>query len=193
MSVWIGVDPGGRSTGVIAMTLGASGEYLLLAHEVVTRDLDEDHIDGTRGVQVGPRYLAAVADAIARAHDTATRATGETPRLAVETVVPPNPHVRRRDGNSLTNPRDALAAAMVYGAVLTIWPAAIRVPPAGHGSRMLALYPTELVTAAERRHGLDRAAGQASTMRHARSAWDIALSGPGYARAARMMRQEPLL
>lgn len=196
MTTWLGIDPGGRDTGVIALDRARGQAPRLISHETVTRTVDEDTVDQTRGVQVGPRYLAEVLDAVDRAIGTATAVTGGAPRVAVETVVPPNPHVTRRDGNSLTNPKDAIAAAIVLGAVLTRWPDAVRVPPSRNGRALLATYPPELVTRAERRLGLNRPAQHRAKACHTRSAWDVALAGPGYARAAHaahLTRQEPLL
>lgn len=193
MTAWIGIDPGGRDTGVVALDRTRVDVPRLITGVVVTREVDEDTVDQTRGVEIGPRYLAQVLDAV----DGAIAAVEcVRVRLAVETVVPPNPHVTRRDGRSLTNPKDAIAAAIVLGAVLARWPVAVRVPPSRNGAALLATYPPEFVTAGERRLGLNRPAQHNARVCHLRSAWDVALQGPGYARAARtanLTRQEPLL
>lgn len=197
MTTWLGIDPGGRDTGVVALDRARLDVPRLITGVVVTREVDEDTVDQTRGVEIGPRYLAQVLAAVEGAIAAAVNATEcVRVRLAVETVVPPNPHVTRRDGRSLTNPKDAIAAAIVLGAVLTRWPDTVRVPPSRNGAALLATYPPELVTAGERRLGLNRPAQHNAQVCHLRSAWDVALQGPGYARAARtahLTRQEHLL
>lgn len=155
----LGVDPGGKSTG-LAVRHGAE----LLEHATVTRAADEDTV---RGIGVGPAYLTAVLRRVAElleAHGCRL--------IAVEGVTKPNPHVTRRNGKSLTDPTGILGAAMVLGAVIGAHPEAVIVPPGGNGSRVLALYPLELVGSREAAAGRNRIGmGQ---LRHARSAFDVA-------------------
>lgn len=166
----LGVDPGGRWTGILVRR-GVD----VLAHVTVTRDTDEDADAGTRGVGVGPAYVADVCIAAAELADVHA-----VDLVAVESVVAPNPHVNRRNGKATTNPTGALGAAMVYGAILRDWPAAVIVAPAGNGSLPLSAYPPELVSDQERRRGLNRIGD--GKLRHVRSAYDVAGRGPLYAR-----------
>lgn len=163
--VWIGIDPGARSTGVTARL-----DFDVVAWDVVERGADE--------TEVGPGvdYIRAV---LAGIHGMYTTVLDTVPalrmvRFAVEGVRRPNPHVNRRNGKATTDPTAIIGAAMVLGAVLADR-AAIVVPPGGNGSGLLASYPHVLVTDAERRKGVNRPAGQSATIRHARSAWDVSV------------------
>ena len=176
-SLWVGIDPGARSTGIICRR----GRTLVL-HEVVERGADETEIGP------GPIYLASVCDTVARLFCdvgvSLMRLTGQSgfPRVAVEGVRRPNPHVNRRNGKATTDPTAIIGTAMVLGAILNGSPDAVIVPPGDNGSGILASYPAGLVTDAERRQGLNRPAGQSATIRHCRSAWDVSI------RAEQMMR-----
>lgn len=156
----LGIDPGGKSTGLVVRDRSA-----LLASAVVERAGDET---GTRGVQVGPAYvaevLAVVAELVAEHAPTV---------VGVESVVRPNPHVNRRNGSSVIDVGPLLGASIVFGALAGAYPAAVWVPPGSNGSGPLAAYPSALVSAAEARHGVFRSGG-GSKLRHARSAWDVA-------------------
>lgn len=160
--VVIGVDPGARATGIVVR----AGQELL-AHTVVERPADGDLPGG-----VTPAYLADVA-AQARAYVATHRAAV----VAVENVVEPNPHVNRRRGSAVINVAGILGAAVVLGHLHATFPGLVLVRPARNGSQLLAAYPAELVTAAERRQGLNRPAGDSAVIRHARSAWDVAGTG----------------
>lgn len=168
---WVGVDPGGSHTGV-ALRLGNR----LLWHNVVERTADEDAL---RGVGVGPEYIAKVRIAIEHALDHGHRITDVWPRIAVEGVVAPSPWIGGKQ--RITDPTPALAAAVVLGAVLVGAPGTVIVPPNHHGEGLLAGYPPSLVTAAEMRHGLHRAARHGSSISHARAAFDVAGEGPRHA------------
>lgn len=136
----VGVDPGGRTTGIVRRTGRRVDEY--------------DLVD--RGDDSMPVYIGRVLAAVARV------ATGRTPKplLAVEDVVPPSGHIR------IANVAGLLDTAQVLGGVLARWPNAVVVRPAGHGSHLLAVYPSELV-------GRNEPKG-AGRLRHCRSAYDIA-------------------
>lgn len=183
----IGVDPGYRHTGLV---LRAGDRYV--AHAIAARNPATYVADGEL---VPADYLASVVAAIRELEHTAavdelerpTRARSPVTRLAVavEGLRPPSPHVRRRDGRSTTDPTHVLAAAVVLGAVRDAYPAALVVPPGRNGTQLLATYPPELVTPAERRQGLNRPAGESALIRHARSAWDVAGTAPLIAAAVR--------
>lgn len=168
--VWVGVDPGARATGI---TVRVGREYVW--HTIVVRDRDETEVGP------GPVYVSAVARvvgaAISDGHAHVEERTGHASvyRVAVEGVRRPNPHVNRRNGKAVTDPTGIIGAALVLGGILAAYPHAVIVPPGNNGSGLLAAYPAQLVTAAERRLGLDRPAGQSSDLRHARSAWDVSL------------------
>jgi hypothetical protein len=107
--------------------------------------------------------------------------------VAVEAVKAPNPHMNRRLGgaSAVINVGSLLTTAAVWGAVM-VWKweetcGLMSVPPAGHGSKLLAAYPPELVTARERAHGLNRVGG--GRYRHLRSGYDIAGAAALMARA----------
>ncbi len=163
--VALGVDPGGDSTG-FAVRAGDR----VLAHAVVARDGDET---GPRGLGIGPprpgSYLSDVAETLAE-----LAAEHDPDVVGIEGLVKPNPHANRRNGSSIIDVRPLLATALVLGHLAARCPAAVWVPPGGHGSLLLAAYPAELITPGERRHGLNRAAPQNTPLRHARSAYDVA-------------------
>lgn len=170
---WVGIDPGSVSTGIVVRY----GNRLLW-HRVVHRDEDEDVV---RGVGVGPAYLTDVMAAMTEAMQC-VHATGHMANVAVEGVVPPNPHIKTAKGERrITNPGPVMGTAMVLGAILARFPAAVVVPPGDHGHGMLGSYPEPLVTAAEARRGLRRQAGDSSDIRHCRAAWDCAGQGPIHA------------
>ncbi len=169
---WLGIDPGSVATG-IAVRNGTR----LLWHAVIERAEDEDVV---RGIGVGARYIHDVLDAIDAAID-ATVTDGEYPCLAVEGIVRPNPHVRRKDGSSLIDAGTVAATAMVLGGILAVRPQAVIVPPNNHGHGMLGGYPEQLVTPGEARRGLRRQAQDNVLIHHARCAFDVAGAGPRHA------------
>lgn len=119
MHIVVGVDPGGRETGIVARR-GSS----LVAGTVVARQAQDS--DAT--------YIADVLEAV----DSYLNAGGSA-LVAVEGVVHPNPHVR------ITNIDGLLEAAKVFGAVVGRFPQAAVVEPGGNGSGPLASYPADLV------------------------------------------------
>lgn len=153
--VVIGVDPGGRQTGLV-VRYGNS----CLAADLVTRDDPEPF--------PGADYLAEVVDAIGglvvyASQDLPELAGAAPPKVAVEAVVHPSGHVR------MINAAGLLGTATVLGAVLAHFPKAIVVPPASHGAGPRSAYPAVLWPPTEKR-GTGR-------RRHLRSAWDIADAG----------------
>lgn len=158
--VIIGVDPGGRQTGLVVRY----GDNCLAA-DLVTRDGPE--------LFPGADYLAEVVDAIGglivyASQDLPELADAAPPRIAVEGVVHPSGHVR------MINAAGLLGTATVLGAVLAMFPSAFVVAPAGHGAGPRSAYPLKLWPPTEKRG--------AGKCRHLRSAWDIAEAGAFLAR-----------
>ena len=156
--VIVGVDPGGRVTGIVARHRDR-----LIAHDVIARD---GRVNARTIADAGYawRVLSGVEDAYHQASKLARQIAfnpvGLRLCVAVEGLTPPTPH------RGMTNPAGTLAAAVVLGAVLGRWPGAVVVPPGGHGAGPLAAYPAELAGPGEK-------AGT-GVLRHARSAWDVA-------------------
>lgn len=148
----IGVDPGGQHVGIVARR----GLDELVAHVTIDRGATEPRDAWARRVAVEVDDLLGV-----------DGGTAEVPIVGIEDVVKPNPHQRRRDGNSLTNLDGILDTAVVLGALLLANPDAILVPPGGNGSNVMDAYPRELRPTRGRGAGHDR-------LRHVRSAWDVA-------------------
>jgi hypothetical protein len=155
--VVVGVDPGGRQTGVV-VRYGSD----CLAADLVTRAGPE--------LFPGAAYLDEVADAIGGlvVYAAHTAPAAGWPLVAVEGVVHPSGHVR------MINAAGLLGTATVLGAVLAHYPAALIVPPAKHGAGLRQAYPPSLWPPNDRK-GTGRC-------RHLRSAWDIAEAGAFLAR-----------
>ena len=166
MSVWLGVDPGAVSTGLALR----NGRECLAWHTVKRAD-DETEIGP------GPIYWAEILRHIATF-------TGASVRIAIEGVRPPSPFARERGKKTFASPIHPMALAATFGAIYVTYPDAVVVPPGGNGSGYLASYPEQLVTDAERRHGLNREAGKGSKVSHARSAWDVSVLAERNARGA---------
>lgn len=162
ISVVIGVDPGGATTGIVARR----GDGLLAACSI--------HADGHDHVA---QYLEEVAGAV-----LGYAATHAAAGIAVEDCIPPNPHL------GISNPAGIIAAAKVLGAVLLAVPDAVIVRPGGHGApagsraELAARYPAELIGPRETRG--------TGALRHVRSAWDIAGAATFEIRT-RPSRQDP--
>jgi hypothetical protein len=175
---WVGVDPGGRSTGIVVRH-----GYDLLGWMILDRTDDDDE---GRSIGVGAPTIQAVNAAITNALATA----GPGAHLAVEGVTPP---VGFKDGKrEPIDPRDTIATGVVLGGILAAHPDAVVVRPNSHGRGTLAAYPEGLITPAERRHGLNRKAGKSASERHARAAWDVAGAGPLTLAAIIRHRQQAL-
>lgn len=144
----VGVDPGGRSSGVVVRNRDAVAAPPL----VVVR----------RAAETMGAYCWRVASAVKLASDDGGLL------IAVEDVNAPTPQMGTIAVAGL------LGTAQVLGAVTSRRWDVIVVPPGGHGSAPLATYPPELV--GEREH---KGAG---VLRHARSAFDVALAGHQMAR-----------
>jgi hypothetical protein len=143
----VGVDPGGRATGVVART----GNDVAAA-AVVTRCGD--------GVMPDAAYLNEVLDTV---HDYA-EGLGATV-VAVEGVNEPSWYLNGKV--SPANVGGLMATCVVLGAVMAVFPAAVVVAPNRHGAAPLGAYPPALRPATGKGKGHDR-------LRHARSAFDVA-------------------
>lgn len=176
---WVGVDPGGRATGIVVRR-GTE----LLWWAVLEREGDDDPV---RGVGVAARTVEMVLAGIG----TALHHAGPGAHLAVEGVTAPVPHINGKV--RIIDPAPTIAAAVVLGGILALHPKAVVVPPNRHGHGLLMAYPPELVTDAERRSGLRREAGQSALVRHARSAWDCAGAGPQHLAITIRHRQRTLV
>lgn len=128
-------------------------------------------LDGCRSdylAEVGRTIVAAV-DAVYR--DQLLNGLPVCPALvAVEDLNEPTPHL------GLTNVGGLIGAAMVLGAVVFAYPAAVIVPPGGHGAAPLATYPSRLVGPRELKG--------TGKLRHLRSAWDVSGAAPVVMRLA---------
>ena len=126
MTAVVGVDPGGRFTGVVARRADAA-----VWAAVITRDGDM------------ASYLVEVHRAIIDAglthHDPAAGVN-----VAVEGLVKPTPHMGTISLQGL------LDTAVVLGAVMAWYPDAIVVPPGDNGAGPLGAYPSRLVGAREK-------------------------------------------
>lgn len=163
----LGIDPGGRHAGVV-LRVGNQ----LLAHQVIEvapprTDITAKHTKAT---------LAAI-EAVLNGCPAKDNPDWQPLLVAVESVVQPTPHM------GVIAVLHLLGTATLYGACLAHpWPGrVIEVRPGGHGKGLLGSYPDDLVTAAERRKGLQRQAGDSALIRHCRSAWDVAGEGRKFA------------
>jgi hypothetical protein len=177
----LGVDPGARATGLVV--LNSLGN--LVTHNVIERPADEHVLAWcNRCTEAAQRLLLTALGFGPDAHlhrdpDLNDLVDDLHPVvLAIEAVVEPNPHRNRANGKAIINTGGIIDTAAVFGAFAN-FPGTgpgIAVRPGGHGSQPYATYPDELITPAERRaKGWRlRPAGQSSTIRHARSAYDVA-------------------
>lgn len=171
---WIGVDPGARWSGIVAR----QGTRLLGWRVIDVHDLEPG------ADRPGELTLAAIEATISELGALA----GGTFRVAVEDTVPPNSHHEGRV--SIVQVEPLLRAAEVVGHVRRAFPGTVLVRPHGHGSSALASYLAacpELVTPREHANAVRKGtllarAPQNTTLRHARSAWDVAHSGSVQAR-----------
>lgn len=157
---WVGVDPGGRDTGIVLRHAGrAVGAYVVTRTGPPGADLD-DWAEGDWDA-----YLGEVLGTVDQLLDVARRLDGGQPgAVAVEGLR--NPGGRRHGKVDPVRPIDLAAAGVVLGAVKAAHPTATVVAPGGHGSGPLLAYPPELVG--------DREKAGSGRLRHARSAWDVA-------------------
>jgi hypothetical protein len=143
----VGIDPGGRWTGIVAMR---SGNYL--GHRVVD----------ARQSQSFERYMLSITGWVRGTLYDVLRA-GERYHVAVEGLVEPNPHM------GMTNVRALIDTAQVLGALRMEYRETVLVRPGGHGSLPRQAYPPELI-------GPREGAALKGVLRHCRSAWDVAMA-----------------
>lgn len=170
MSLIVGIDPGHDETGVVARM----GDHLAGAW-LVTRD-----------TSVGAE-MPTVAD-LAEVNDTIDEAAGRllevanglgSVLVAVEGLVAPRAFMTPDGKRRLMSPRGLMGTAMVLGAILSQFPAAVLIEPGHNGDGPLTAYPEALRPTRGLGKGYD-------SFRHLRSAWDIA----GGARLAARVRSQ---
>lgn len=156
----VGVDPGGRTTGIVAQVDG----HPIFTSLVTRRDPARPYPPGVDDDGLA-RHIREVAATVETAIAAAAMA-GDT-RLAhleivvaVEDIVDPNPHL------GVTALRGLLDTAQVLGHLRGVYPQAVLVRPRRHGSGPLSTYPKTLIGPRE-----SKGAGR---FRHLRSAWDVA-------------------
>lgn len=147
----IGIDPGGRSTGIVARPHARHDSPCLFACVIVRED-HQEMVD----------YLLEIFDAIkdAQAADRGPHA-GE---IAVEDAQAPTGW--NAGERAPIDPAGLLGTARILGGIEGRWPNRHLVAPGGHGALPLELYPN-LLRGPREKIGTGR-------RRHARSAWDIA-------------------
>lgn len=157
MTTIVGVDPGGRNSGVV-VRIG----LVLLDYETLIRVGPEDlpladYLQEVLRVVLGfwQKYNADL--------------------VAIEAVQAPSPFQGRSSGPGFSNLDGILGTAMVVGAVEGFFPHAISVPPARMGQAPLSAYPVVLRPTRGQGKGKDK-------LRHVRSAWDVAGAASGTAR-----------
>lgn len=164
MTVVIGVDPGGRSTGLVLVdTATAPGDDSLLGCTTVDRAQD-----GRPLTDVPADYLTRVMAVVL----TWSRFAG-TELLAIEGLNRPSGHVR------ILDPSGLIATAHVIGAIRgRAWSTpTVLVAPGRNGTSLpWTAYPTPIRGKSP--------AGQ-DARRHMRSAYDVALAGPAALRLER--------
>lgn len=156
----LGIDPGGAHTG-----------FCLLEHS--TRTVHEFGVLDRAKWANEQDWRQANLKVLAEMTNNLTNGGHHIVLAGVEGWNIPNPHVRRRDGNSIINPKGIIDTAFIVGAVLTALdaspvPRTILVPPDSNGSQPLMAYPAELVGEKEVKGG--------GRLRHARSAFDVAMT-----------------
>lgn len=168
----LAIDPGARETGIAVVEFddrGTGGRGKLIASATV-RSADT----GTY-LPVPDEYLAAVQYAVTSAVEAGVRVA------AIEDTKPPNWHM----GRAAYSPDALIATAQVAGWCRGYLSAApldrppLMVPPHGNGAGPLGSYPSELVSATERRDPTwrVRVGGAKAKLRHERSAYDVARAG----------------
>ena len=146
--VIVGVDPGGRHTGIV-----------LRWRDVLLNHWPLDSRDSALGLG---GWLNDVVHQVERGiTQAAQRVDLEHVIVAVENLNPPTPHM------GMTSVTGLIGTAQVIGALHTVPAQVLLVPPGGHGSGPLAAYPSPLRPARGLGRGRD-------SLRHVRSAWDVA-------------------
>ncbi|MFC7450525.1 crossover junction endodeoxyribonuclease RuvC [Rhodococcus daqingensis] len=155
----IGVDPGARDTGLC----------VIAGRDVVTHDTVNNPHDLFPAHENYLHHVVLRLNELVLEHDCRL--------IAVESIRRPNWHMK---GRAAADPSALLATAEVLGAVLShrwLRSPIVQVPPGRNGSNVLGAYPTELVSASERRAAGWQLKVGGGKLRHARSAYDVAVSG----------------
>lgn len=159
----IGIDPGGRYTGLVARR-----DNVLVEWEVIDRLSPRVHPPSDSARVDGIRAVCSLISSWEFDHFFAGPAC-----VAIEDLVDPTPQM------GMMSVRGLLGTAEVIGAVLSRWPKAVMVPPGGHGAvpdgltgplldaYMAEQYPAGLIGTRER-------GAYQGRLRHCRSAWDVA-------------------
>lgn len=159
----IGVDPGGRWTGLVVRDLALAGHDQLVALQVYERPR------GAGRAVPGADYLTAVLEWIASWFVDGAM-------VAIEEATAPTGF---RDGERAPiTPGSLIGLGAVYGAVVGRYPNTVVVPPGGLGQGPLRAYPPALV-------GSRETTGSGGRLRHARSAWDVAGAARSISRRGR--------
>lgn len=174
MTTLIGVDPGARDTGIVAIRADGTLSHVSIHNDGPLLPLDRAYLLDVKAVV-----------------DELIRDAGDDHTLRVETVVRPNWHVAKASGGgSASNPEALLATAQLFGAILG-WYDCELVRPGGNGSGKLGTYPPALVSDGERRReGWELRVGTGK-LRHCRSAYDVALTEPKVSGRKRSPRATP--
>lgn len=151
----IGIDPGGRSTGIVLMVGGKLVDFAVIERK------GKDPLPDAG-------YLREVGSAAGRMAGTLIPGY---PLIAVEGLSKPTGFRKGAASGQkgFLNPLDLAGPAMVIGALVVTFPGAVMVEPRGNGSKEWFAYP-EQIRPKPGGKGADR-------LRHARSAWDVALAG----------------
>lgn len=97
--------------------------------------------------------------------------------IAVEGITRPSWHIAAdRKHGSASDPTALIGTAMMLGAILSHYPTATLIQPNKNGSKPLGAYPPQLVSTQEKRHHDWKTRIGTGKLRHARSAYDIAIT-----------------
>lgn len=164
MVAFLGVDPGGRETGIVLRRRDD-----LLGHDVVVRRDSLDVPDGAYVGHVAHAALSLLSRAGLSARDPGLVVVSEDVRYWPQSGGHFCPACRRKHNPaSQRNMTGVLGAAVVHGSILARWSDAVVVPPGSrHGSLHDTAYPPEIRAKGK---GKDR-------LRHCRAAWDASLHG----------------
>lgn len=176
----VGVDPGGRSTGVVALRFHQGKPYLLY-QALVTRD-DPTAAQRLNGETTLTRHIreslhtVRIATGDERLLDSFQPRIDPNVLICAEDLTDPNPHL------GMTAVRGLIDTAQVLGAIRAAYPNSVVVRPGRHGSHPLSAYPDQLVGPNEKKG--------AGKYRHLRSAYDIGVAGSRLARRNELIAQE---
>lgn len=163
----MGIDPGGRFCGLVVRIVTRVGRdnSELAAARVLDRRRFPDAAAWPGWCDVVSLAVLDLLNAHAPPEGRASALATGSLVVGLENVRPPNPHQRRRDGNSLTNVAGIIDTALLVGHLRSSWPELHLVEPGGNGSLPEYAYPPALRPRGERLGGPSE---------HARSAWDVA-------------------